>query len=86
MNAEIERFYATLLTRVARNPRRAASRNKLPLLIGLPDRPVGKLNPTYYLSAIRPNDGVHFHALLAIPPESRLKVPFIDPALVNLKR
>jgi hypothetical protein len=75
MHEEITRFYNTLLTRVARNPTRKSNQDRLPILIAFPDRPVSKRNGTLTLSQIRPNDGRHFHALVAIPSSSRLQVP-----------
>jgi hypothetical protein len=40
LERELERFYGLLLTRTVRNPRSPSRREKLPRLIGFPDRPV----------------------------------------------
>jgi hypothetical protein len=73
MRKEIERFYVVLLSNVVRRPRRPSHLVKLPRLIAIPDRPTSKRISTYSLSDVRPNDGVHFHALIAIPKVSRLR-------------
>ena len=77
MQRELERFYRTLLTRLIRRPARASQQNRLPLLIGVPDSPVNKHQSTATLADIRPNMGIHFHAILAIPRKSRLKCGLI---------
>jgi hypothetical protein len=71
MRDELQRLYSTFLTRVHRNPKRASS-IKLPILIGSADLPVYKRDRSSSPS-IRCNGGLHFHALLVIPPLSRLK-------------
>ena len=73
MRKEIERFYVVLLSNVVRRPRRPSLLVKLPRLIAIPDRPTSKRISTYSLSDVRPNDGVHFHAFIAIPQVSRLQ-------------
>jgi hypothetical protein len=86
MMKEIERFYAVLLTNVTRRPRRASQAINLPRLIALPDRPVAKRVSTYSLGDIRPNDGLHVHALLAIPKVSRLQEDLVEHIRRNRKR
>ena len=73
MRKEIERFYVVLLSDVVRRPRRASNLADLPQLIAIPDRPTSKRITMHRLSDIRPNDGVHFHAFVAIPQTSRLQ-------------
>lgn len=70
MEAEMQRIYRLLLTRIVRNPRKADI-SELPKLIGFPDSPVLKRQPATYLDT-RPNDGVHYHFLYAVPCSSRL--------------
>jgi hypothetical protein len=76
MKDEVQRVYSTLLTRVHRNPR-TASTDVLPILIGVADLPVYKRNresaPMIYC-----NNGLHFHALVLMPPTSRLKGSLAD--------
>ncbi len=69
MRDELDRFYRTLATRVARRPSSAS----LPVLIAAPDLPVGKADKPLRDLAI--NDGLHFHSILACPPNSRLPMP-----------
>lgn len=71
MKKEIERFYAVLVTNVVRRPSRA-NPEELPRLIAVPDRPVSKRKSTHRLRDVRPNDGIHFHALISVPVVSRL--------------
>jgi hypothetical protein len=73
MKTEIERFYRTSLTRINRWPGRESQREYLPLLIGVPDSPVFKRHSRATLAEISPNSGYHFHAIFAIPKQSRLK-------------
>jgi len=72
MRDEIQKIYSIVLTRVNRNPKKASA-DDLPILIGALDLPVHKLSRTK-TPLVRCNDGLHFHGLLLIPPNSRLKV------------
>jgi hypothetical protein len=72
MSAEVERVYSTLLTRVVRNPRSPKVKGSLPILIGFPDLPVFKHNKGR-LQDVVINDGLHYHAMVLLPPRSRLK-------------
>ena len=74
MYREVERIYATLLTRIVREPRKA-SPTDLPLWIVCPDFPVPK-SKKLNLAVVTVNDGQHLHALALIPPSSRLHRPF----------
>jgi hypothetical protein len=76
MEEEVERFYRTLLPRVVRHPRRPINQDKLPRLIGCPDGPVPRRHAVHRVAELRPNNGLHYHALLAIPGETWLKRPF----------
>lgn len=71
MRDQISRLYSTFVTRVHRSPTTAPT-HRLPLLVGALDLPVYKRNR---LSAptVSPNDGLHFHGILIVPPNSRLK-------------
>ena len=86
MKNEIERFYATLVTRVVSRPRRVSQMAKLPLLTATPDQPVGKRTSTYSLADIRPNNGLHVHALVTIPHKSRLQENLVEHIQQNEKR
>jgi hypothetical protein len=76
MKDEVQRVYSTLLTRVHRKPR-MASTDELPVLIGAMDLPVYKRDkasgPMVFC-----NGGLHVHALLLMPPTSRLKGSLAD--------
>jgi hypothetical protein len=76
MKDEVQRVYSTLLTRVVRRPK-TASTDVLPVLIGVADLPVYKRNresaPMIYC-----NDGLHLHALVLMPPASRLTGSLAD--------
>jgi hypothetical protein len=73
---EVQRIYSTLLPRVNRKPRNA-SPDKLPLLLGALDLPVNK-RKRCSAQLVRCNDGLHFNALLLVPPTSRLKTSLVD--------
>jgi hypothetical protein len=69
---EIERVYATLVTRVVRKPRSPKSADRLPVLIGFADLPVPK-RERRQLREITLNDGLHYHGILLMPARSRLR-------------
>jgi hypothetical protein len=71
MEASLEAFYATLVTRVVRRPR-SVSIDQLPRLIAHPDLPVQK-RAKITLSDATINGGLHFQAVIALPPQSRLQ-------------
>ena len=71
MKNEIQRVYSTLVTRVHRKPR-TASPDELPVMIAAADLRVYKRDRTSS-PAVLCNGGLHFHALLLIPPRSRLE-------------
>jgi hypothetical protein len=73
---EVQRVYSTLLTRVHRKPR-MASTDELPVLIGVLDLPVYKRDKSS-LPMVLCNGGLHVHALMLMPPTSRLKESLAD--------
>jgi hypothetical protein len=76
MKDEVHRIYSTLLTRVHRKPR-TASTDELPVLIGAMDLPVYKRDRASG-PLVHCNGGLHVHALLLMPPASRLKESLAD--------
>jgi hypothetical protein len=76
MKDEVQRVYSTLLTRVHRKPR-TASTDELPLLIGVMDLPVYKRDRASGPMVLC-NGGLHVHALMLMPPASRLKESLAD--------
>lgn len=76
MKDEVHRIYSTLLTRVHRKPKTVAT-DELPVLIGAVDLNVHKHNK---LSGpiVLCNGGLHVHALMLMPPTSRLKESLAD--------
>lgn len=77
MEREVERVYATFVTRVVRNPLRASSAGRLPIWLCAPDRPVAK-HARQSLRDVAVNDGQHFHAAAFVPPWSRLREDLVD--------
>jgi len=73
---EVHRVYSTLLTRVHRKPR-TASTDELPVLIGAMDLPVYKRDKASGPMVLC-NGGLHIHALMLMPPTSRLKGSLAD--------
>ena len=76
MKDEVHRIYSTLLTRVHRKPR-TASTDELPVLIGAMDLPVHKRDKAFGPMIIC-NGGLHVHALMLMPPASRVKQSLAD--------
>ena len=74
MEKDVERVYATFLTRVVRNPTSRRSVGKRPIWIACPDYPVRK-NDKQPVGDFCINDGRHIHAVCLMPPKSRLKEP-----------
>lgn len=72
MQHEVRRIYCLLLTNLFRKPRKIESAD-LPILIGSPDNQVSKHKPTTRLSDMLPNEGMHYHFLLAVPAVTRQK-------------
>jgi hypothetical protein len=70
MAKEVERVYATVLTRIIREPAKTPL-TELPLWIACPDFPVPKHAKTDLRDVII-NGGLHFHGIALIPPWSRM--------------
>jgi len=66
--------YATFVTRVARHPTSPGSVATLPIMITAPDLPVPKRDKLPG-SEIALNDGMHWHGVLLVPSNSRLRMP-----------
>jgi hypothetical protein len=77
MEQALVRFYSTLLTRIVRNPHSAFRQSQRPILIAAPDYPVFK-HDKHTISDIATNDGLHMHAMLAVPWKSRMKEDIIS--------
>jgi hypothetical protein len=73
MRDEVERVFATLLTRVVRDPCSPRSVGKLPVLIACADLPVAKRDKRT-LREVTINGGLHFAGVLLVPAQSRLRV------------
>ena len=71
MEREVERVYATLLTRIVRNPTRPSMTGKLPIWFCAHDRPVFK-RAKQRLHDVVVNEGRHVHTVVFLPPWSRL--------------
>lgn len=83
MKDEVQRVYSTLVTKVHKRPKTAPV-DKLPVLIAVADLPVFKWNGTKASSSC--NDGLHFHAILMLPPASRLKESMVEHFQSNADR
>jgi len=77
MKRQLERVYATMLSRIVRCPMSAKNAERLPIWIGCPDFPVPK-HQKQSLRNVTINDGLHYHAICLIPPDSRLKETLED--------
>jgi hypothetical protein len=77
MEQAVVRFYSTLLTRIVRSPHSAFQQSQRPILIAAPDYPVFK-HDKEKISDIAINDGLHIHAMLAVPWQSRMKEDIIS--------
>jgi hypothetical protein len=73
MEDEIDRVYRTLVPQVERSPRSPAGSKRLPILIAFPDYPTRKLDGSSHLD-VKINDGLHFHGVILVHTESRLKI------------
>jgi hypothetical protein len=76
MKDEVQRVYSTFLTRVHRKPRTAPT-NELPVLVGALDLPVNKRDRSS-APKVFCNGGLHIHALILMPPKSRLNESLAD--------
>jgi hypothetical protein len=73
MEDEIDRVYRTLVPQVERSPRSKAGRKRLPLLLAFPDYPQRKLDRPSFLD-VKINNGLHYHGVVLVHTESRLKI------------
>jgi len=73
MEDEVDRVYRTLVPQVERFPRSPAGSKRLPILIAFPDYPTRKLNRSSLLD-VKINDGLHYHGVVLVHTESRLKI------------
>jgi hypothetical protein len=80
MRDEATRVFSALITRVARDPRRSAG--SLPIMIAAPDTPVPKRDKPAG-DEIALNGGLHMHAVLLVPPRSRLRTSVEDHFRLN---
>ncbi|UPK26743.1 hypothetical protein [Bradyrhizobium sp. 195] len=75
MRDEVQRVYSTFVTRTHRKPR-AIPIYQLPVLIAVADLPVAKSARSNEPTSC--NGGLHFHAVLLVPPLTRLKEPLAE--------
>jgi hypothetical protein len=73
MEDEIDRVYRTLVPQVERCPRSTAGSKRLPILIAFPDYPTRKLDGSSNLD-VKINDGLHYHGVVLVHTDSRLKI------------
>jgi hypothetical protein len=73
MEDEIDRVYRTLVPQVERFPRSPAGSKRLPILLAFPDYPKRKLDGSSHLD-VKINDGLHYHGVVLVHTESRLKI------------
>ena len=73
MEDEIDRVYRNLVPRVERFPRSPAGSKRLPILIAFPDYPQQRIKSADLLD-VTINAGLHFHGILLVNVDSRLKV------------
>lgn len=68
----VERIYSRLISRVVRRPRSTSvtPKSQRPILIGSVDIPGYRGKP---VDSSSHDGGLHFHGLLALPPQSRLR-------------
>lgn len=83
MHSEMERVYATLLTRIVRKPESKNRQHLRPVFVGAPDYPVWKREKKTCLSNLKVNDGLHFNGVIAVP-RRRLCDPRVNAALGRL--
>jgi hypothetical protein len=60
-------FYPTLIKRVERQPMKPSRQSNLPRLIAVPDLPVSKHSKKLSVRDVTINDGLHVHAIVAMP-------------------
>jgi hypothetical protein len=72
MEDEIDRMYSTLVPQVERHPSTPAGSRRVPILIAFPDYAI-QLN-SGDLRDLVINDGLHYHGIILVRIESRLRV------------
>ena len=85
----LEEAYSIFVTRVVRKPKTAAARGCAPIWLCTPDLPVYKRTKKLNLRDVVINGGLHYHAILLLPPWSRLddvEMHFEDLRSIYLKR
>jgi hypothetical protein len=73
MEEKIDRVYRILVPHVERSPRSPAGSRRLPILIAFPDYPQQRIKSADLLD-VTINDGLHFHGVVLVHTESRLKI------------
>ena len=74
MRRALESIYSRFVTRVVKDPNSERGSRFSPILIGCPDLPVHK-HAKQSIGDFEVNGGLHHHAILLTPAQSRLKVP-----------
>jgi hypothetical protein len=77
MQDSVSRLYSKLVTRVVRKPNSIHQLFNRPRMIVAPDYPVFK-HEKIGLRQATVNDGLHLHAILAVPLKSRLKEDIVS--------
>lgn len=75
MRDEVQRVYSTFVTRTHRKPNTVPTHH-LPVMIAVADLPVVKSVPSNERTFC--NGGLHYHAVLLVPPVTRLKEPVAE--------
>jgi hypothetical protein len=87
MSKQVEyQFYPTLIKRVERQPMKSSRQCNLPILIGIPDVPVAKHFKKLSVKDVTINDGLHVHAVIAMPRNLRHPDGFKLKNLIRDKR
>jgi hypothetical protein len=73
MENEIDRVFRTLVPQVERSPRSPAGSKRVPILIAFPDYSQQRIKFADILD-VTINDGLHFHGVVLVHTESRLKI------------
>jgi hypothetical protein len=73
MEDEIDRVYRTLVPQVERFPRSPAGSKRLPILLAFPDYSQRWIRFAG-IQDVTINDGLHFHGVILVHTESRLKI------------
>jgi hypothetical protein len=72
MLKEVEyQFYPTLIKHVERQPMKPSRQCNLPRLMAAPDLPVAKSSKKLSVKDVTINDGLHVHAIIAMPSTMR---------------